>query len=93
MKVINEVASEKTEEISEEDYQKKLYNKLIFKRCEIAVQEQCMPYMVGTNTALIQMSKIRPTTLEELKSFSCKYWKFVNSIDLVKKTVEYIKWK
>lgn len=43
----------------------------------MAVEQECLPYMVISNTALIQMSRLRPKTIEDLKSFS--YDGFIDS--------------
>lgn len=53
-------------------YRMDLYLKLIEKRQALANEKECMPYMCGSNTALMQLSRIRPKTMEQLKRDPCK---------------------
>lgn len=64
--------------VQEEDpvhkkYRMDLYNKLMKLRSDIAHEKDCMPYMVISNTALMSMSKLRPKSMEDLKTQACKF--------------------
>uniref|UniRef100_A0A1B6D7V2 ATP-dependent DNA helicase n=3 Tax=Clastoptera arizonana TaxID=38151 RepID=A0A1B6D7V2_9HEMI len=54
--------------VSEEEleYQTKLYLRLLEMRSRIAVDNNCMPYMVANNKTLLELAKIRPSNSTEL---------------------------
>lgn len=67
-----EIKKQEDEDPLMKKYRMDLYNQLMKKRADIAYERDCMPYMVGSNMALMQMSKLRPKTLEEFKKHNCK---------------------
>lgn len=56
-----------TETEEQKDERMKIYRALMGKRSELATQLNCMPYMVGSNTALMQIAEMKPVTLKELR--------------------------
>ncbi|XP_018574469.1 Werner syndrome ATP-dependent helicase-like [Anoplophora glabripennis] len=45
----------------------KLYQLLMNQRYELAALQNCMPYTIASNTALIEMAKQKPITIEQLR--------------------------
>lgn len=69
-----ELKKEVEEDPKQKKYRMDLYNKLLNMRSDIAAERDCMPYMVGSNMALMQMSKLRPKSVDELRAQNCKYF-------------------
>ncbi|XP_044271277.1 Werner syndrome ATP-dependent helicase-like [Tribolium madens] len=57
---------ENPETQEEIDARMSLYRKLLDQRTDIAAKLDCMPYMVASNAALMQMSKFKPKTIADL---------------------------
>ncbi|KAJ8946901.1 hypothetical protein NQ318_008257 [Aromia moschata] len=54
-------------ENKEDKSNEKLYRLLTNKRYEIATAQDCMPYLVASNKALMDMAKEKPTSLDRLR--------------------------
>lgn len=50
-----------------------LYKLLMNKRMELAAQYNCMPYMVASNEALMNIAIMKPFNLKQLKECRCKF--------------------
>lgn len=46
---------------------------LINKRKLIADDEHCLPYMIASNKAIMEMAKYRPQTLNQMETMNRKY--------------------
>lgn len=56
--------------IKEDKYKEsimKLYQLLMNKRYELASIQDCMPYTIASNAALMEMAKQKPVSLEQLR--------------------------
>lgn len=80
---VEEKPVEKKIVVMEDEETKNLYKQLLKKRLELAAVSDCMPYMVASNEALMNLSIAKPGDIETLKSlkctFSCSYLFFVVS--------------
>lgn len=61
----------------EKQHRKLLYANLLTVRNNIAHGADTMPYVIASNTALMQMSRLRPTNMVDLLSYTCKYNFFI----------------
>lgn len=48
-----------------------IYRKLLAKRTELAFSLDCMPYMIASNEVLMNLSQMKPRSVEELKRYKC----------------------
>ncbi|KAJ8917869.1 hypothetical protein NQ315_010782 [Exocentrus adspersus] len=55
----------------------RLYQLLMNKRYELATSQDCMPYSIASNTALMEMAKQKPITLEQFKK--CQFEGFTET--------------
>lgn len=63
----------KSTRITIEDVEgKDLYRRLLNKRSELARDHECMPYMVASNEALMNMSIQKPYDIDQLRNLKCK---------------------
>ncbi|EFA09584.2 bifunctional 3'-5' exonuclease/ATP-dependent helicase WRN isoform X2 [Tribolium castaneum] len=61
---------ENTETPEEIEQRMSLYRKLLDQRTDIAAKLDCMPYMVASNTVLMEMSKCKPKTIADLRTLN-----------------------
>lgn len=48
--------------------QNKIYSTLVMYRITLAQQSDCMPYMIASNKLLIDVAKLKPKHISELKN-------------------------
>ncbi|KAG5899645.1 hypothetical protein JTB14_036018 [Gonioctena quinquepunctata] len=64
----NPILGNNQENMRDKEERMKLYNLLLTERLKIASAENCMPYMVASNKALMDMAEVKPTTLEDMRN-------------------------
>ena len=50
------------------DMKNTIYSTLVMYRTTLAQQSDCMPYMIASNKLLIDVAKLKPKNISELKS-------------------------
>lgn len=68
------VPTQSVENAAEKSYRMEMYKALLTTRNDLAHNMDCMPYMVASNAALMQLAQSRPSTLTELKNQISMYF-------------------
>ncbi|CAG9819408.1 unnamed protein product [Phaedon cochleariae] len=66
----------------------KLYKALLNKRLELAQKENCLPYMIASNKAILDMAEKKPKSLEEVEKFQ---FDGMNAVKITKYGGEFLK--